>query len=168
MCSVRSASNCGCTLHMLCTEVSPPCTRPVLSRDTIFLVGINYRHFPCSSCSIARGNVVPHPPHHRLVLCIPFTCPSVEFPAVLMDVRSGEVVGEFHQYVQPQESPQLSAFCKELTGITQVNGERSVVCTCTNVQTCCALSGVKHPGWVWQTKPRVVSNTPSECKAFPP
>ena len=64
---------------------------------------------------------------HVLVIDFEATCwqekrstqEIIEFPAVLMDVRSGEVVGEFHQYVQPQESPQLSAFCKELTGITQ-------------------------------------------------
>ena len=47
---------------------------------------------------------------------------------MLMEVTSGEVVGEFHQYVQPQENTQLSSFCKELTGITQVSRERFYVC----------------------------------------
>lgn len=44
----------------------------------------------------------------------------IEFPAVLLNVSNGEVESEFHSYVQPQEHPVLSAFCTELTGITQV------------------------------------------------
>ncbi|XP_053384394.1 ERI1 exoribonuclease 2-like [Mercenaria mercenaria] len=43
----------------------------------------------------------------------------IEFPAVLLNTLSGEVESEFHFYVQPQEQPTLSAFCTELTGITQ-------------------------------------------------
>uniref|UniRef100_UPI003D966C41 ERI1 exoribonuclease 2 n=1 Tax=Danio rerio TaxID=7955 RepID=UPI003D966C41 len=43
----------------------------------------------------------------------------IEFPAVLLSVCSGAVESEFHSYVQPQERPVLSAFCTELTGITQ-------------------------------------------------
>ncbi|KTF94892.1 hypothetical protein cypCar_00046003 [Cyprinus carpio] len=43
----------------------------------------------------------------------------IEFPAVLLNVSNGEVESEFHSYVQPQEHPVLSAFCTELTGITQ-------------------------------------------------
>lgn len=39
---------------------------------------------------------------------------------MLLDIHSGAVVGEFHQYVQPCENPTLSDFCRELTGITQV------------------------------------------------
>ena len=45
---------------------------------------------------------------------------SVEFPAVLLDLQTGDIVAEFQQYVQPQECPILSDFCKELTGISQV------------------------------------------------
>lgn len=45
---------------------------------------------------------------------------AVEFPAVLLDVHTGDVVDEFQQYVQPQHNPILSDFCKELTGISQV------------------------------------------------
>lgn len=44
----------------------------------------------------------------------------VEFPAVLLNLRSGEVEAEFHSYVQPQENPILSQFCTQLTGISQV------------------------------------------------
>ncbi|NXH94254.1 ERI2 exoribonuclease, partial [Pachycephala philippinensis] len=42
-----------------------------------------------------------------------------EFPAVLLNTSTGEIESEFHMYVQPQEHPILSEFCKELTGITQ-------------------------------------------------
>jgi len=45
---------------------------------------------------------------------------TVEFPAVLLDLCTGEIVSEFQQYVQPQENPRLCDFCRELTGITQV------------------------------------------------
>ncbi|KAK2909567.1 hypothetical protein Q8A67_005404 [Cirrhinus molitorella] len=43
----------------------------------------------------------------------------IEFPAVLLNLSNGKVESEFHSYVQPQEHPTLSAFCTELTGITQ-------------------------------------------------
>lgn len=46
---------------------------------------------------------------------------SVEFPAVLLNTSNGEIEREFHHYVQPQENPILSDFCREFTGITQVN-----------------------------------------------
>ncbi|XP_035390635.1 ERI1 exoribonuclease 2 [Electrophorus electricus] len=50
----------------------------------------------------------------------------IEFPAVLMNTTSGEIESEFHSYVQPQEHPVLSAFCTELTGITQTQVEAGV------------------------------------------
>ncbi|PVD38258.1 hypothetical protein C0Q70_00869 [Pomacea canaliculata] len=46
-------------------------------------------------------------------------CFSVEFPAVLLNTKTGEIESEFHYYIQPQEHPTLSDFCKQLTGITQ-------------------------------------------------
>lgn len=50
-----------------------------------------------------------------------YTTPfSVEFPAVLLNTSTGKIESEFHYYVQPQEHPLLSPFCRELTGITQV------------------------------------------------
>lgn len=48
-----------------------------------------------------------------------FIC-TVEFPAVVMDTSTCDVVAEFHFYVQPTEHPTLSEFCTELTGIMQV------------------------------------------------
>jgi len=56
--------------------------------------------------------------HSDYLLC---TSCAVEFPAVLLNTRSGEIEAEFHQYVQPQENPILSDFCKQLTGISQVS-----------------------------------------------
>ncbi|KAJ3654165.1 hypothetical protein Zmor_013375 [Zophobas morio] len=47
-------------------------------------------------------------------------CPEIiEFPAVLYDVKNGEIVDEFQEYVMPTENPKLSDFCTQLTGIQQ-------------------------------------------------
>lgn len=43
----------------------------------------------------------------------------IEFPMVLIDTRSLEIVDSFQQYVQPEVNPTLSEFCVKLTGITQ-------------------------------------------------
>ncbi|KAF9434433.1 hypothetical protein BGZ76_008029 [Entomortierella beljakovae] len=43
----------------------------------------------------------------------------IEFPVVLMDGSTFEIVDEFHSYVRPVHRPILSDFCKSLTGITQ-------------------------------------------------
>ncbi|XP_028311496.1 ERI1 exoribonuclease 2 [Gouania willdenowi] len=50
----------------------------------------------------------------------------IEFPAVLLNTRTGEIDSEFHNYVQPQEHPVLSEFCTELTGITQIQVEAGI------------------------------------------
>ncbi|XP_040853610.1 ERI1 exoribonuclease 2-like isoform X1 [Ochotona curzoniae] len=50
----------------------------------------------------------------------------IEFPAVLLSTSTGEIESEFHVYVQPQEHPILSEFCKELTGIQQVQVDEGV------------------------------------------
>uniref|UniRef100_A0A8C5D0S7 Exonuclease domain-containing protein n=1 Tax=Gouania willdenowi TaxID=441366 RepID=A0A8C5D0S7_GOUWI len=54
------------------------------------------------------------------------TVGSIEFPAVLLNTRTGEIDSEFHNYVQPQEHPVLSEFCTELTGITQIQVEAGI------------------------------------------
>ena len=36
-------------------------------------------------------------------------------------MQSGEIESEFHYYVQPQENPYLSSFCRNFTGISQVS-----------------------------------------------
>ncbi|XP_016996768.3 3'-5' exonuclease Snipper isoform X1 [Drosophila takahashii] len=43
----------------------------------------------------------------------------IEFPAVLVNVKTGKIEAEFHKYILPIESPRLSAYCTELTGIQQ-------------------------------------------------
>mmetsp|Transcript_34873 Transcript_34873/g.31382 ORF Transcript_34873/g.31382 Transcript_34873/m.31382 type:complete len:328 (+) Transcript_34873:226-1209(+) len=43
----------------------------------------------------------------------------IEFPIVLVDTKTLEVVDKFHTYVKPEVHPKLSSFCTELTGITQ-------------------------------------------------
>ena len=43
----------------------------------------------------------------------------IEFPIVLVDTKTFEVVDKFHTYVKPEVHPKLSSFCTELTGITQ-------------------------------------------------
>ncbi|XP_012163040.1 ERI1 exoribonuclease 2 isoform X1 [Ceratitis capitata] len=43
----------------------------------------------------------------------------IEFPAVLVNMQTGKVEAEFQKFVMPIESPKLSAFCTELTGIKQ-------------------------------------------------
>ncbi|KAF9092828.1 3'-5' exoribonuclease 1 [Mortierella sp. GBA35] len=50
-----------------------------------------------------------------------FEFPSevIEFPIVLLDGSTLEIVDEFHSYVRPTHRPVLSDFCKELTGISQ-------------------------------------------------
>ncbi|XP_037032978.1 ERI1 exoribonuclease 2-like [Bradysia coprophila] len=43
----------------------------------------------------------------------------IEFPAVLVDLYDQKILSEFHQYIVPIESPTLSEFCVNFTGITQ-------------------------------------------------
>ena len=40
----------------------------------------------------------------------------IEFPVVLLSLRTGEILSEFHHYCLPIEYPRLSPFCKNLTG----------------------------------------------------
>jgi len=43
----------------------------------------------------------------------------IEFPVVMIDTKTKEIVAEFHKYVRPTIVPTLTAFCTELTGIKQ-------------------------------------------------
>uniref|UniRef100_A0A1B0BY56 RRM domain-containing protein n=1 Tax=Glossina palpalis gambiensis TaxID=67801 RepID=A0A1B0BY56_9MUSC len=43
----------------------------------------------------------------------------IEFPAVLVNLKTGKIEPGFHKYIVPIESPKLSAFCTKLTGIAQ-------------------------------------------------
>ncbi|KAG5498929.1 hypothetical protein GH5_03620 [Leishmania sp. Ghana 2012 LV757] len=65
---------------------------------------------------------------HVLVCDFEATCASgsvhypheiIEFPVVVLDTATLRIVAEFHRYVRPLRNPKLTAFCTELTGITQ-------------------------------------------------
>ena len=43
----------------------------------------------------------------------------IEFPVLKVNARTLETESEFHTYVQPTAHPVLTAFCTQLTGITQ-------------------------------------------------
>ena len=43
----------------------------------------------------------------------------IEFPVVLVDTSTKQIVDSFHRYVRPTENATLTAFCKGLTGIDQ-------------------------------------------------
>lgn len=43
----------------------------------------------------------------------------IEFPMVLINTHTLEIVDSFQEYVKPEVNPQLSDFCVKLTGITQ-------------------------------------------------
>jgi ERI1 exoribonuclease 3 len=43
----------------------------------------------------------------------------IEFPSVVIDIRKQQCVDEISQFVKPYHNPKLSAFCKQLTSITQ-------------------------------------------------
>lgn len=45
----------------------------------------------------------------------------IEFPGVLLNSETLAVEAEIQQYCRPVQHPTLTAFCTELTGITQVN-----------------------------------------------
>lgn len=42
-----------------------------------------------------------------------------EIGAVLVNLKSGSIESEFHEYVRPTRNPILSKYCIDLTGITQ-------------------------------------------------
>lgn len=49
-----------------------------------------------------------------------------EFPAILLNIKSGVTIAEFAHHVKPTEFPVLSAYCKNLTGITQTDVDKSL------------------------------------------
>eukprot|EP00796_Vickermania_ingenoplastis_P000877 gene877-507_t len=72
--------------------------------------------------------LLPQPFSHILVLDFEATCDAaavhypheiLEFPVVVLDTRTLEIVAQFHRYVRPNKNPQLTSFCTDLTGITQ-------------------------------------------------
>jgi inhibitor of KinA sporulation pathway (predicted exonuclease) len=72
-------------------------------------------------------------PTHAIILDFEATCDQgkspkekpprpqeiIEFPSLLIALDTGETVAEFEAFVRPVHHPQLTAFCTELTSITQ-------------------------------------------------
>jgi inhibitor of KinA sporulation pathway (predicted exonuclease) len=50
----------------------------------------------------------------------------IEFPIVVVEVATGNVVDEYHTYVRPTAHPKLYPFCTQLTGITQAQVDSGV------------------------------------------
>ena len=50
----------------------------------------------------------------------------IEFPVVIVDVKSKSIKSIFQTYVKPTLDPQLTEFCTELTGITQEQVDNGV------------------------------------------
>lgn len=48
-----------------------------------------------------------------------FTNEIIEFPIVVVDVKTGKIIAEFQEYVRPTVNPTLTDFCTSLTGIQQ-------------------------------------------------
>lgn len=44
---------------------------------------------------------------------------TIEFPAVLINLKTRVIEAEFHTYIRPVELPSLSTFCTSFTGVTQ-------------------------------------------------
>jgi len=81
---------------------------------------------------VPKGSVLPHGVQQRfdffVVLDFEATCDEhqqpqpqeiIEFPLVLVDSVTLQIVDEFRSYVRPVRHPHLSAFCTKLTGIQQ-------------------------------------------------
>jgi len=55
----------------------------------------------------------------------PYNHEIIEFPAVLLDLRTRREVRHFHSFVKPTERSVLSDFCTRLTGIDQAKVDRA-------------------------------------------
>jgi ERI1 exoribonuclease 2 len=73
---------------------------------------------------------MPSPFDHIVVLDFEATCNNgpppapqeiIEFPSVLLSLADHAVVDEFSSFVRPVHHPQLTDFCRELTGIEQAD-----------------------------------------------
>uniref|UniRef100_A0A0K0DVL5 Exonuclease domain-containing protein n=1 Tax=Strongyloides stercoralis TaxID=6248 RepID=A0A0K0DVL5_STRER len=43
----------------------------------------------------------------------------IEFPCILVDGKTKEIISTFHSFVKPKKNPNITAFCTKLTGISQ-------------------------------------------------
>lgn len=88
-------------------------------------------------CQASLGQAGPAQQSFRMLAVLDFeaTCDDgkrmspqeiIEFPTVLVDVKTGTSIGEFATYVKPTHHPQLTPFCTNLTGITQEQVDEGV------------------------------------------
>ena len=47
----------------------------------------------------------------------------IEFPAVLVDLKSGKIIEEFHHFVQPTQTTEISQFCRKFLHLGDRNFE---------------------------------------------
>jgi inhibitor of KinA sporulation pathway (predicted exonuclease) len=50
----------------------------------------------------------------------------IEFPAVIVEAKSNQVIAEFQRYVKPIVHPKLTKFCTRLTGIRQETVDKGI------------------------------------------
>jgi len=90
----------------------------------------------CVNRSISAKHLMLQPFHFLIVIDFESTCwehnadgkqpEIIEFPAVLLNIRTGMIEEEFQQFVMPVENPILSDFCVKFTGIKQEVVENGV------------------------------------------
>ena len=51
----------------------------------------------------------------------------IEFPVMVVDLKKRKITDKFHEYITPTYQPKLTAFCTELTGITQEMVDKKMV-----------------------------------------
>lgn len=71
---------------------------------------------------------------HAIILDFESTCDDqkpiqpqeiIEFPSVLLDLETSQIVDEFESFVRPVHHPTLTPFCRELTSIQQSDVARA-------------------------------------------
>lgn len=75
---------------------------------------------------VIRDSHLDRLPRYLIVLDFEATCEKdakeheiIEFPSVVLDTTTREVVARFECFVKPTKNPRVTAFCYELTSITQ-------------------------------------------------
>uniref|UniRef100_A0A915DV13 SAP domain-containing protein n=1 Tax=Ditylenchus dipsaci TaxID=166011 RepID=A0A915DV13_9BILA len=92
----------------------------------------HYRNSSTKQSLYSKEKVAKHRAtlHYDYLIVIDFECTCeqgvpeypheiIEFPAVLINVATKSIVDHFRTYVRPVLNPKLSAFCTQLTGISQ-------------------------------------------------
>ncbi len=62
----------------------------------------------------------------KIIYLLPLFKEIVEFPVVVVNVKTNEIEHFFHYYIKPVVHPIIFPFCTELTGITQQHVEKGI------------------------------------------